>query len=279
MKIGIIGLGLIGGSMAKAAAATGAHTLWGRDTDPAVMKAALDGGAIGGELTDGRLAACDLILLALTPGPLPGEAARIAPLLKREAVLIDLCGVKRAAEAALRPLAEKYGFRYVGGHPMAGKEKGGFAHSDPALFKGASMILTPGAEPLPEGLEEFFLSLGFGRITVCDADAHDRHIAYTSQLAHIVSSAYVQSPGALQHLGFSAGSFKDMTRVATLDETMWTDLFLANRDCLSNELKGLIARLTAFSDALETGDAETLRAMLAAGKEQKAKSLEGDSET
>ena len=278
MRVGIIGLGLIGGSMAKAAAALGTHTLWGRDVDPDVMEAALACGAVEGVLTDGRLSLCDLVLLALTPGPLPGEAARIAPLLKRGAVLVDLCGVKRAAEKLLRPLAEAHGFRYVGGHPMAGKEKGGFAHSDAALFRGASMILTPGEEPLPEGLEDFFLSLGFGSITLTDPDTHDRHIAYTSQLAHIVSSAYVQSPEALEHPGFSAGSFKDMTRVATLDETMWTDLFLANRDRLNGELKGLIARLTAFSDALEAADPEALRAMLAAGREQKARSMQGEAD-
>lgn len=279
MRVGIVGLGLIGGSMAKAAAALNTHVVWGRDTDPAVMKAALACGAVQGGLTDGRLAACDLVLLALAPSALLREALRIAPLLGRQTCLVDLCGVKGTVAGAIRPLAARYGFCYVGGHPMAGKEKGGFAHSDPSLFKGASMILVPGEEPLPEGLSDFFLSLGFGRVTFCDADTHDRHIAYTSQLAHVVSSAYVMSDEALQHAGFSAGSFKDMTRVATLDEEMWTSLFLANREHLNTELKRLISRLAAFADALDAADADALRAMLAAGREQKAKTLKGDSET
>ena len=195
----------------------------------------------------------------------------------RQAVVVDLCGVKRCVCDAVSRIAGEKGFTFVGGHPMAGMEKSGFGNATDRLFRHASMILVPDENTdrdVLAGLEEFFLSLGFGKIQYATAEEHDRIIAYTSQLAHVLSSAYVKTPTALSHAGFSAGSFKDMTRVATLDENMWTELFLDNADYLTMEVEGLIRRLEPYAEALRSRDGERLRELLRDGREFKAKTLE-----
>ena len=270
--IGIVGLGLIGGSMAKAVKFHTDHTVYGADLNPDTMALAFASGAIDNVLDSRSIGECDLIMAALPPAALIAWAEENARHISSSAVLVDLCGVKRLIVDSLRPLADKYGFSYVGGHPMAGKEHGGFKNSTAYLFAGASMILTPDERaeaPLLESLKRFFLSLGFGMITYSTPAEHDRIISYTSQLAHITSSAYVKSPTAQTHMGFSAGSFRDMTRVAYLDENMWTELFLADRDFLTAELETLIGHLGEYLDALRGGDPDKLRELLKNGRELK----------
>ncbi len=270
--IGIVGLGLIGGSMAKAVKFHTDHTVYGADLDPDTLALAFASGAIDNVLDAGTLGECDLVLAALPPRALMDWARENAPRISKSACLVDLCGVKRVIAEALCPLAEEYGFSYVGGHPMAGKEHGGFKNSTALLFAGASMILTPGETadaPLLERLKAFFLSLGFASITYSTPAEHDRIISYTSQLCHITSSAFVKSPTAQTHMGFSAGSFRDMTRVAYLDEAMWTQLFLADADFLTGELDTLIGHLSEYRDAIASGDAEALRRLLKEGRELK----------
>lgn len=270
--IGIVGLGLIGGSMAKAIKFHTDHQVYGADLDPDIMALAFASGAIDNVLDEQSIGECDLLLAALPPEALIGWARENAPRIAKTAVLVDLCGVKRLIVEAIRPLAEEYGFSYVGGHPMAGKEHGGFKNSTALLFAGASMILTPGEAteaPLLERLKSFFLSLGFGTVTYSTPAEHDRIISYTSQLCHITSSAFVKSPTAQTHMGFSAGSFRDMTRVAYLDENMWTQLFLADADFLTGELDTLIGHLTEYRDAIASGDKERLHDLLKAGRELK----------
>ena len=155
---------------------------------------------------------------------------------------------------------------------MAGKEVGGYVNSSDELFRGAYMILTTDENTdivLLEKLQRFFISVGFKKLTYTTPEEHDRIMSYTSQLAHITSSAYVKSPTAQEHLGFSAGSFRDMTRVARLDPAMWTRLFSLNRDYLLPEIKTLIANLTAYADALESGDDAELRRLLEDGLNKK----------
>lgn len=279
MNIGIIGLGLIGGSMARALKRGTEHTVWGRDIREDTMEKALLCGAVDGRLTDERLAACDLLFLALTPTALDTVAPQVAPQIKAGAVVVDFCGVKRTPVALLAPLAREYGFIYIGGHPMAGREHGGFDHSSADLFDQASMILTPDETADIQTLsflKDLFLAAGFRELRFSTPDEHDRTIAYTSQLAHVVSNAYVKSPTALIHSGFSAGSFKDLTRVALLDEDMWTSLFLANRDHLTEELAILMENLSDYAEALETGDAERLRLLLREGRLQKLATLDSE---
>lgn len=273
MNIAIIGLGLIGGSMAKTIhKLMPQHTILGMDTNPQVIFKAKLLEAIDTELTPERLAICDMIFVATWPRAaveyVRENAARIRP----DATVIDLCGVKRAVCEPLFEVAKEHGFLFVGGHPMAGMEYSGFDHATASLFHDASMILTPPAgteiQVLAE-LKHFFRELGFARVVLTTPEEHDRVIGYTSQLAHVVSSAYVKSPEAMEHHGFSAGSFRDMTRVARLSPQMWAELFLLNREPLLGELDALIAHLNEYRQVLESGDEERLRTLLREGTERK----------
>jgi len=273
MNVGIVGLGLIGGSMAKSTKARTSHTVWGIDLDHETMTLARMSGAIDGPLTDGNLGECDLLFVAICPAAAIVWVKEHAEKIAKKTILVDLCGVKRVVVDALTPVAEAHGFSYIGGHPMAGKERGGFTSSSDSLFAGASMILTPDKRTdmqLLETLNAYFLDIGFAALTFSDPEEHDRIIAFTSQLAHITSSAYVKSPEAQRRRGFSAGSFQDMTRVARLDEEMWTELFLDDSDFLIQELDILIQNLQAYSDALKSGDAQRVKALLKEGRERKA---------
>lgn len=273
MNVGIVGLGLIGGSMAKSTKVRTSHTVWGVDLDHETMTMARMSGAIDAPLTDENLGECDLILVAICPSAaiewVKTHADKIAP----KTILVDLCGVKRMVVEALASVAEQHGFAYIGGHPMAGRERGGFTSSSDSLYVGASMILTPDERTdmqLLEVLKAYFLDIGFATLTFSDPEEHDRIIAFTSQLAHIASSAYVKSPEAQRRRGFSAGSFQDMTRVARLDEDMWTELFMADSDYLIKELDILIANLNEYAEALKAGDAQRMRTLLKEGKDRKA---------
>ncbi len=273
MNVGIVGLGLIGGSMAKSTKARTGHTVWGADLDKETMAMARMCGAIDAPLTDENLPQCDLILVAIRPAAAVEWVRTHASLIAPSAILVDLCGVKRTVVSAITPIARERGFAYIGGHPMAGRERGGFTASSEDLYVGASMILTPDQRTdmqLLETLKAFFLDLGFAGLTFSDPEEHDRIIAFTSQLAHIVSSAYVKSPEAQRRRGFSAGSFQDMTRVARLDEDMWTELFLDDADYLTTELDELIVHLREYADAIRAHDAQALRALLRDGREKKA---------
>ena len=273
MNVGIVGLGLIGGSMAKSIKHRTAHTVWGSDLDAETMMMARMCGAIDAPLTDENLPQCDLILIAIRPAAAIAWVASHAGGISPSAIVVDLCGVKRTVVSGITPIAEQRGFAYIGGHPMAGRERGGFTASTDDLYVGASMILTPDKRTdmqLLDTLKHFFLDIGFAGLTFSDPEEHDRIIAFTSQLAHITSSAYVKSPEAQRRRGFSAGSFKDMTRVARLDEDMWTELFLNDADYLTQELDILITHLAEYADALRAKDADTLRALLKDGREKKA---------
>lgn len=273
MNIGIIGLGLIGGSLAKSIKARTSHTVFGVDIDKETLMFARICGAMDNTLTEENLPSCDMILLALTPQAAIQWTTEHASQIPKEAILIDMCGVKRAVCKEIGALADKFGFTYIGGHPMAGKERGGFVNATPDLFEGSSMILIPPkntAIDLLERSKNLFTDIGFASITFTTPEEHDRIIAYTSQLAHITSGAYIKSPTAQKHRGFSAGSFKDMTRVALLDEKMWTELFFANCDHLTDELELLIENLNDYLNALKSNDKEALCKLLKDGKEKKA---------
>lgn len=272
MQIGIVGLGLIGGSFARAIKQHTPHSVFAFDIDRSALLGAQLVGAVDGELTNEQLKQTDLLLLSLYPQATVDFVKAHVDAIRPGTIVVDCCGVKRPVCDALCKFASQHGFHFLGGHPMAGTQFWGFAHARATLFKGASMILaTNGVTDIHvlEMVKQFFLSVGFETLTFTTADEHDKIIAYTSQLAHIVSNAYVKSPTALQRKGFSAGSYRDMTRVAKLNVEMWTELFLENRDNLSAELGLLIENLQQYKDALDQNDEPALRQLLQDGKETK----------
>ena len=274
MTIGIAGLGLIGGSLAKSIKARTGHRVLGIDKNPDTMDKAVMTGSIDGTLDEASIGSCDLLLIALRPQTAVDYLAANAESIAKHAIVVDMCGVKRCVVNQMAPIAKAHGFRYIGGHPMAGKERGGFDNSTKTLFQNASMILTPDESTdmeLLETLKNFFLEIGFKNLTFSTPQEHDENIAFTSQLAHVVSNAFVKSPTALLHSGFSAGSYKDLTRVARLDEDMWTELFLDNADNLTVELTRLLDNLAPYLAALKAKDADALRSLLRDGREQKAR--------
>ena len=273
MKIGIVGLGLIGGSLAKAIKKNTEHSCFALDIDRAAIAGAIAQEAIDGEITSDELRTCDVTIVCLHPEQTISFILENKTKFKKNSIVIDSCGVKAAiVEAVEKPLAEE-GVSFLGCHPMAGREFSGFAYSVDNLFEKASFIMTP-TDDLPakavREISQLAYEIGFARVVTSTTEEHDRIIAFTSQLAHVVSSAYVKSPEAQKRRGFSAGSFRDMTRVARLDEHMWTELFLENADYLGEELDILIANLQEYSKALKAQDADTLCALLKDGREKKA---------
>ncbi len=271
MKVGILGLGLIGGSMARAYAVAG-HTVYAADLDESTLSFAMLSGAVHGRLDEETTPACELLLLAIYPGGSAKWLEDNGCLVDSGALVLDLCGIKQEVCKRCFPVARKYGFTFVGGHPMAGSHFSGFKYSRADLYKGAPMVLVPPRFDdidLLQRVKDAMAPCGFGMFSVTTAEEHDRMIAFTSQMPHVLSNAFIKSPTARQHKGFSAGSYKDLTRVAWLNAPMWSELFLENRDNLLFELNTYLDSLTAYRDALEARDGERLTALLEAGKKAK----------
>ena len=271
MKVGILGLGLIGGSMARAYAVAG-HTVYAADLDESTLSFAMLSGAVHGQLDEETIPACELLLLAIYPGGSAKWLEDNGRLVDSGALVLDLCGIKQEVCKRCFPVARKYGFTFVGGHPMAGSHFSGFKYSRADLYKGAPMVLVPPRFDdidLLQRVKDAMAPCGFGMFSVTTAEEHDRMIAFTSQMPHVLSNAFIKSPTARQHKGFSAGSYKDLTRVAWLNAPMWSELFLENRENLLFELNTYLDSLTAYRDALEAGDGERLTALLEAGKKAK----------
>lgn len=271
MKVGILGLGLIGGSMARAYAVAG-HTVYAADLDESTLSFAMLSGAVHGRLDEETIPACELLLLAIYPGGSAKWLEDNGRLVDSGALVLDLCGIKQEVCKRCFPVARKYGFTFVGGHPMAGSHFSGFKYSRADLYKGAPMVLVPPRFDdidLLQRVKDAMAPCGFGMFSVTTVEEHDRMIAFTSQMPHVLSNAFIKSPTARQHKGFSAGSYKDLTRVAWLNAPMWSELFLENRDNLLFELNTYLDSLTAYRDALEARDGERLTALLEAGKKAK----------
>lgn len=264
----------MGGSLAKAIAFGTEHTVWGTNRSPEAVQKALFVGAVEKELTKDDLRECDLVIVSLYPQASIDYITENAKNFKKGAIVMDISGVKRCVCDALYGTAKENGFVFVGAHPMAGLHLSGFEYSTPKMFNNSSMILTP-YEDTPEEcvnlIKDIFLKIGFTNIQISTPEEHDKIIAFTSQLAHVVSNAYVKSPNALMHKGFSAGSYKDLTRVAYLNEHMWAELFLENRDNLINEIDAIVENLVQYKKAMEDNDCEKLAELLREGKILKEK--------
>ena len=271
MNVGIVGLGLIGGSFAKAYTEAGHHVL-AFDTDRQILSFAGISGDIQEELTRENIGDCDLVLVCVYPEAAIRYLEEMAPYIGKKPVVIDCCGTKRTVCHACREIADKNGFTYVGGHPMAGRQYSGFKYAKSTLYHNAPIVIVPADFNdimLLSKIKGLLAPAGFGSISVTTAEKHDEMIAFTSQLAHVVSNAYIKSPTALSHKGFSAGSYKDMTRVAWLNPQMWAELFLENGDNLNNEIDFIIKSLTEYRDAIADNDRERLIQLLADGRDRK----------
>lgn len=269
MKVGVIGLGLIGGSMAKAYKRDPEMQVFGADSNRTIVDFAILAQAIDAELTDELLPQIDLLFLASYPQGVIEHLQRVAPLLSPKCTVIDLSGIKQKICQVGFPLAEQYGFCFVGGHPMAGTHKSGFKYSQEDLFDGAPMVIVPPVFDdilLLDRIKTLLAPARFGRISAITASEHDRRIAFTSQMAHVVSNAFIKSPTARAHDGFSAGSYRDLTRVAWLNPDMWAELFLENKEHLLFELRTIIENLTAYQTAMEQEDFAALRQLLEDGR-------------
>lgn len=271
MTVGILGLGLIGGSLARAYALDG-HTVLAAEKDESMLSFAILAGAVHGQLNIDTIGQCDLILLAIYPDGSASWLEENGPFVSKTALVIDCCGIKTEICQRCFPVAKAHGFTFVGGHPMAGSQFSGFKYSRATLFKGQPMVLVPPVFDDIELLDRVKNALKpcqFGVFSVTTAEDHDRMIAFTSQMPHVLSNAFIKSPTARTHKGFSAGSYKDLTRVAWLNPQMWAELFLENEEHLLYELDFYISSLTAYRDAIANQDMQQLVALLEEGKRRK----------
>lgn len=271
MTVGILGLGLIGGSLARAYALEG-HRVLCANRNESMLSFAMLSGAVEAPLTQENIAECDLILLAIYPDGSASWLEQHAPYIRKDALVIDCCGIKREICSRCFPLAKEHGFTFIGGHPMAGNQFSGFKYSRANLFEGAPMVLVPDRFDDIDLLDQAKQALApchFGSFSVTTAEDHDRMIAFTSQMPHIVSNAFIKSPTALEHRGFSAGSYKDLTRVAWLNAPMWAELILQNRTYTLNELDTFIDNLQKYRTAIAENDEAALIALLEEGKRRK----------
>ena len=272
MTLGSLGLGLIGGSFAKVYHEAGWQVL-ALDADPSTQEFAQLSGAVDGPLTDDKLASCDLILLAAYPAASIAYFQEKAHLMGPRPVVIDCCGTKRVVCSACFPVAKEHGVTFLGGHPMAGTHNSGFKYARANLFHSAPMVLVPMDRDditLLDRAKALLAPAGFGRFSITGAPEHDEMIAFTSQMAHVISNGYIKSPTAGAHKGFSAGSYKDMTRVAWLAPQMWAELFLENKDFLLKELDFFMASMQQYRDALAADDQQELVRLLDEGRKRKA---------
>ena len=271
MKVGILGLGLIGGSFARAYAKAG-HTVYACENDESIFSFAQLAGVVQGPLSEEHIVQCDLIVLAIYAEGCVNWLKQHAHLIHAATTVIDCCGVKETVCNHCFPIAQKYGFTFIGAHPMAGSHFSGFKYSRSNLFQGAPMVLVPprfdDAELLHK-TKELLSPCGFGSFSVTTAKQHDEMIAFTSQMPHILSNAFIKSPTALSHKGFSAGSYRDLTRVAWLNPQMWSELFLNNKDNILFELDSYIQNLMAYRDAISTENESVLIALLDEGRKRK----------
>lgn len=279
MKIAIVGLGLIGASFCKAFKEKTEHTVLGLDNDPAVLEKAAKMGIIDRVLEPSGLAEMDLTIVALYPEQAIAFLLEHVGEFRRGSTVIDVCGVKAKVVNAVDSVFHRSGVHYVGTHPMAGREFSGIDYSSAGLYDGASFILTPTSRSNPDSVEQLAglaMTIGFGQVVSSSPEEHDRVIAYTSQLAHIVSNAYVKSPSLKSESGFSAGSFRDLTRVAKCNPAMWTSLFLDNREALLAEVDILVEHLNEYRSAIAEQDSARLFRLLEQGSALKEWSLAND---
>ena len=271
MIIGVAGLGLIGGSFVKCYHAQG-HTVYAYNRSRKTLDFALLSGYIDAELTADNVSECDLIVACMYPEASIEWIRSMAPYFGSGPIVMDACGTKRNICEECFKLAEEYGFTFVGGHPMGGTKFSGYKYSKPDMFRGAPMVIVPPRFDdidLYARIKELLVPLNLGRYSITTAEDHDKMIAFTSQLSHLVASSYIKSPSAERQRGFAGGTYRDMTRVAYLNAPMWAEIFISNKDCLIAELDSLIDNLNKYRTAISEEKVEELTELLADGARRK----------
>lgn len=270
--IGVVGLGLIGGSLAKALTKNTSYTILGYDINKESINNAINENIIKGELTSDNLSECDIVIIALYLKGTNDYIIKNADNFKKGSVVVDCCGVKREIHDTVFDLLNEKSVFYIGGHPMAGNEFKGYQSSKEDLFNNATMIICQNEKSNTQAMkavELLFLEMGFGKITTTTVEIHDEIISFTSQMPHIVSNCFVKSKTAARKEGFSAGSYKDLTRVARLNVDMWTELCLSNKDCLIEEIDIFIKNLAEYGEALKNNDETEFKKLLQNGVDLK----------
>ena len=258
MKVAVAGLGLIGGSFYKASLRAG-HDVAGLHHGD------------GPE----ALADADLVLVCMPPGAIVPWIRAHAGDFRKGALVVDICGVKTPIMAEMEKVPRE-GWTFVGGHPMAGREVAGYENSLEALFDGASMLLTPfngTPDAALDVLRGYFASVGFARTVVTTPARHDEMIAFTSQLCHVIATAYSRDPLVADYVGYSAGSYANMTRIATQNADDWSALYMADRDSLLAVLDRFVARLGEFRAALAARDGAGMKRIIEEGTEAKLREI------
>jgi prephenate dehydrogenase len=273
MIVGVVGLGLIGGSIAKGYHAAG-HTVYAWNRTASTLGFALISGDVDAELNEKNVSECDLIFVSLYPEASIEWVRKMAPYFGEKPLVMDACGTKRNVCEACFKLADEYGFTFVGGHPMGGTKDKGYKYSKEDMFVGCPMVIVPPRYDdieLYARIKELLAPLGFGRYSITTADDHDSMIAFTSQLSHVIASSYIKSPSAERQGGFAGGTYRDMTRVAYLNAPMWSEIFISNKDCLLAEIDSLIDNMSKYREAISEEDVDTLRELLEEGSRRKEK--------
>ncbi|MGN0532714.1 MAG: prephenate dehydrogenase [Eubacterium sp.] len=263
MTILICGLGLIGASLAKTIKKNTSHTVLGWNRTPSVTDKALRDGVIDetGELEQ-LIPRADITIINFYPQAIVPFIQEHEHLFKKDSIITDSCGIKgRICDQ----MAGRHDYYFIGAHPMAGREVGGYDNSLDTLFDNASFICTP-YEDTPRNKVDALVGLaqemGFARTVVTTPQHHDEMIAFTSQIAHVLACSYVLSPLAPGHAGYSAGSYRDVSRVARINADMWADLFIDNKNALVDEIDDLVSNLMKFKYNIVNEDTQALKELM-----------------
>lgn len=271
MNILIVGLGLIGASFAKAIKKNTDHYVLGWNRTESVSKRAIDDGVIDetGELSE-LIPKADVTIINFYPDAIVPFIKEHKNEFKKNSIVTDSCGIKTKICRELEN--EDFDFFFIGAHPMAGREVSGYDNSLADLYNNASFICTP-YDSTPryatDALVGLAQNIGFARIVVTTPEHHDEMIAFTSQIAHVLACSYVLSPLAPQHPGYSAGSYRDVSRVARINADMWTQLFIDNGEPLVREIDDLVSNLMKFKYAIVNKDANQLHDLMEKGNKIK----------
>lgn len=277
MNIAVVGLGLIGGSFCKAIKAYTNHTVLGLDISKESTEKALQIGAIDKAISTKDLNQADITIICLYPEQTIEFFKKNHDKFKEQSIVCDACGVKDVIVSKAEEIFEGSSVKFVGLHPMSGREFSGFEYSKEDLYQGSSLVIVNTDKTNKDAclmIEALAMKIGFGKVVYSSAKEHDEIIAFTSQLAHVVSNAYIKSPTAMSEKGFTGGSFQDLTRVAKLNPAMWSELFLLNKEPLLKELDLITEHLNEYKEALLNDDLDGVFKLLKEGSDLKEKCLE-----